>query len=192
MRTSAKRLLLILGSFGLLMTTLYLYINLLLPSYNGANGVQELRGERESKKAIVENEAKAEAVIGSLIETYKSKGLSKISDTFSLILPAKPDIPTLLNQLDGISRIDNMTIDSTAFNFLALKASKGTLIKPIGTVQMTLALHGKYQDLRAFVNDLETNIRLIDINSLKIDGGGVPNKDIFNYNLEAYAYYQSD
>lgn len=185
MKTSAKRLLLILGSFALLVASLYAFVSFILPAYND---IQSLRGERDSKVNAIKDAASAEETVKALIDAYSN--LSKAEDVFSLILPSGPEIPTLLNQLDGLSRLNGIAIDSTAFGFLALEPSRTELIKPIGKIHINLSLHGKYGDLKTFINNLETNLRIIDIGSLNISGGGSASKEILNYTLEADAYYQ--
>jgi len=89
-----------------------------------------------------------------------------------------------------LAKINSMDIESLSLQYPPLKSSTDSLIEPMGTVRATIRLNGDYRDLRPFLEDLETNIRLIDVYSLNVEGGGIPGRNKLIYNLVLDTYYQ--
>ena len=185
MKSSTYRLLSILGSCFLLIAAVIVYSNLVHPAYNE---IQKLRDQRAANLNLLQEQGEAINAVNRLLSEYQS--LAQIQENISMVLPNKEGVPSVINQLQGLAKINNLNIESLSLQYPPLKASTDTLIKPLGTLRATIRLNGDYKDLRPFLGDIETNIRLIDVYSLGIEGGGIPGKNKLIYNLVLDTYYQ--
>lgn len=185
MKPSTYRLLSILGSSFLLIAAVIVYSNLVYPAYNE---IQKLRDQRKADLNLLQEQGEAINAVNRLLSEYQS--LAQIQENISMVLPNKEGVPSVINQLQGLARINNLNIDSLSLQYPPLKASADSLIKPLGTLRVTVRLNGDYKNLRPFLEDIETNIRLMDVYSLGIEGGGVPGKIKLTYNLVLDTYYQ--
>lgn len=186
MRASAKRFYSILVGIGLLFGAVYVYSSYIKSAYEG---VQKLRGERSAESKQL-GEAKATTqVVSGLLEKYQS--VSEIEDKLSLSLPVGEKIPEVLTQLQGLSDLNSIKIDSMSFQYLPIEyAKEKTVLRPRGALRLSLRFASKHDNLKRFISSLETNIRLLDIVSLKIDGGGSTKNPNLNCNLTVDSYYQ--
>lgn len=185
MKDSTKRLIIILGSFTLLVAILYLFFSKVMTSFSG---IQVLRAEKLAKEILLENQDEAERKIGELFKQYS--GLSKTQEALSLILPIGSNTPTLMNQIQGIARNNLIQINSLFFQYLPIKQSGREIVNGVGTLRVSLSLSGTYDSFKSFISQLETNVRIIDVDNMRVEGGAVPRKDVFSYNLLIDAYYQ--
>ncbi len=184
-KPSTQRLTIILGSFLLLVGTVYVLVSYVYPTFLD---IQELRAERQIRIDLKQTQDDAETKIGDLARQYAS--LATTQEAFSLMLPIGPEAPSLLNHLQGIARNNSLRVNTISFQYQPIKPSAATLVQGLGVLRATMALNGRYEDLKLFISQLETNVRIIDLNSLQINGGAVPRKDTFDYNVIADAYYQ--
>ncbi len=175
-----------MGSVFLLIAAVVVYSRLVNPSYTE---VQSLRDEREANLKLLEEQKGAIDEATRILNEYQ--GLTQIQDDISMVLPNKEEVPSIINQLQGLAKINNLNIDSLSLQYPPLKTVPAdSLIQPLGTVRVTLRLNGDYRNLRPYLEDLETNIRLIDVYSINIEGGGVPGKTELIYNIVLDTYYQ--
>ncbi len=185
MKSSTYRLLSILGSSLLLIAAVIVYSNLVHPAYNE---VQRLRDQRAANLNLLQEQSEAINVVQRLLSEYQS--LAQIQENISTILPNKEEVPSVINQLQGLATVNNLNIESLSLQYPPLTTSADPLIKSLGTLRVTIRLNGDYKNLSPFLGDLETNIRLMDVYSLGIEGGGVPGKNKLIYNLVLDTYYQ--
>jgi len=185
MKPSTYRLLSILGSVFLLIGAVVIYSNLVNPAYGE---IQGLRDKREANAKLLQEQKEAIDAVNRLLNEYQS--LAQIQENISMVLPNEENIPSIINQFQGLAKINSMDIESLSLQYPPLKSSTDSLIEPLGTVRATIRLNGDYRDLRPFLEDLETNIRLIDVYSLNVEGGGIPGRNKLIYNLVLDTYYQ--
>lgn len=87
-------------------------------------------------------------------------------------LPKKLNIPKLLQTMDEIARVNNVDIGSIQFSPGAPQPSSGSDPFAIVPIQTSLSIEASgYRDMKAFLTDLETNVRLIDIHTISVNGG---------------------
>lgn len=187
MKSSTKRLLVILGSFALMVASIYVYFSMILPAYDR---IQQLRGERLSKQTLLNTQRSAEQAVNELITQFEN--LRTFQEIVSLSLPRDADIPVILNQIQGTARLSRVNLQSLSFQYLPLEETRNQLVQPIGVVRVSMVLLGNYEGIKEYISSLETNIRIMDLNSLKIDGGAKLTSDILTYNLVVDVYYQSE
>jgi len=86
-------------------------------------------------------------------------------------LPKQLNIPKLLQTMDEISRVNNIDMGSVQFSpgapIVSTLSNSFSLI-PIKT-SIGIEASG-YRDMKDFLMDLETNVRLIDIDSISVNG----------------------
>ena len=65
------------------------------------------------------------------------------------------------------------------------------LVKPVGVVNAQVRVTGPYASFKAFLANIETNIRVTDISSLVVTPIGQANQDFYGFDLTLATYYQS-
>ncbi len=121
--------------------------------------------------------------------------------------------------MEGIAENDNVSITSVAIGNPVINVSKAAsandagsaaqAVKPLGSFTLGLVGLASYEDLKNFLSQIETNIRIFDVQSLSMSPvpvvavlpvGGASGKnasstapvshDLFNYNVVIKTYYQ--
>jgi Tfp pilus assembly protein PilO len=192
MRASTKRFLSLLIALSMAGVTVIVYANLLSPAFGE---VAELRGRIAANEGLLANQANAVQKFKELLGLYSDQ-YKALDKTLSGALPSKEEVPTVVNQIQSLSKVSNLALQSVTFKYAALKPAPRagfTLVKPLGTLSVTMQAAGSYEGMKAFLRALETNIRVMDIVSLKIDpvrrgDATVPN--LFLYTIEVSTYYQ--
>lgn len=186
MKPSTYRLLSIIGSVFLLIAAVVVYSKLVNPAYDE---IQQLRDKREANIKLLQEQNDAILEVKRLLNEYQS--LTQIQENISLALPNEEEVPSIINQLQGLAKINSLDIESLSLQYPPLKSSAvDSLTEPLGTIRVTMRLSGDYRNLRPYLENLETNIRLIDVYSLNIEGGAIPGKTKLIYNLVLDTYYQ--
>ncbi len=185
MKPAAKRLSGILVSLLLFIGALVIYSSLVVPVYGE---IQVLRGERVAKTKILQEESDAVNTVKRLLEKYPS--ISELRQTIGLTLPSEEEVAAVVNQIQGISSSNGMLLNSLSLKPLSavVNESEEDTVRPIGSVRISVEMAGGYDALKAFLEALETNIRIMDVYSLHIAGGGTSGP--YKYQIETDTYYQ--
>jgi Tfp pilus assembly protein PilO len=188
MKASTKRALSLMASAGLIIVALAVYAMLIRPEYRI---VQDLRGELASKSELLAHQQSAVTQVQNLIAQYQS--VAKLGDTLSLALPEKESVSLIMAQLNTISQSSGLSIQSVELNYLPISpsASKLSFVRNIGALRLDLKLFGSYAALKQFLQIMETNIRIMDTKTLKIETAAKAGQDYFTYHLTVDTYYQS-
>jgi len=190
MKSSTKRILSVSISTLLFIGSLFIYSNLVKPTYSQ---IKNLRSEVVSRLDFIE---KNEAYIQEIQKKIKeSHDLDKTTETISLILPLNQDVASRVNQIGGLAYNNRLAIELLNVQELAIKPSKQpNLVKGLGTLRFNLKASGNYENFKSFIQALETNITLMDLIGLKIE----PNNKSktagsnFDYTMVVDTYYQSE
>ena len=188
MRASTKRFYSILLGIAFFAGAMYVYSNYARSAYDK---VKVLKGERAAKIRLLDESQKAVEIVDTLLAKYQS--LSSLQDSISRALPVGEEIPAILNQIQGLASLDGrkMEIDSISFQYLPIEYPKEkTFLRPYGAIRVSVRMRSNYADLKSFLSALQKNIRLLDISSLKIDGGGKGSNPALTFDLAVDAYYQ--
>ena len=187
MKATTKRAFSLLLSAAMLVGALVIYATLIRPAYQE---VLTFRGTLLAKTNLLSDVEKASVEIETLQARYQ--GVAKLEDQLSFALPLEESTGSVLAQLNALSQSSGMALQSILFSKLPIKPSRSSLssAKGVGSLQLELKFFGSYSALKRFLQDLERNIRLMDIKSLKIESIGRPDQDIFNYGLIVDTYYQ--
>lgn len=185
LRPSGKRAISLFMGVGLLVVSLATYAAYLKPAYNE---VAKLRGTLIAKQNLFEEKKQAVDKVEGLIKQYQ--GADRLQDVISLSLPVSEEVSSVFNQLQAIASVNGLTVQVFNVQPLAIKPSEKSLVKPLGTLRLSLRLAGNYSAFKEFIKGLETNIRAMDIVSIKVESSG--KGDSFAYTVVADTYYQAE
>lgn len=184
MRPASKRLITILISLALLIGAVILFSSLIVPEYGE---IQQLRGEKKSLDAVVEEEERLVDIATQLLAQYQSA--AELRNSLSLVLPQDEALPGTINQIQGIAKSAGVTVAGINVEPLPLDyARASSIVEPAGGFRATVRVIGSYEALKSYLQLLETNIRIIDVDSITISGGG--GKGPLTTSLIIKTYYQ--
>ena len=189
MKSSTKRFVSILLSLLMLIASIFVYSTLIRPAYSD---IENLRAQASSKTQLLEQQQSSIKQVQSLLSQYQD--VLKVEDTISSILPLSPDVASGVNQITGLSKINNLTIDLLSIEETAIKPSdEPNLVKGVGALKFNFHLIGSYENFKAFLQNVETNITLMDLTNLKVETAARAklNENRFSYTLTVNTYYQA-
>lgn len=187
MKDSTKRFYSLLLSFAMALSSLVIYVTMISPSFAD---IQTLRGERQAKQVRYDDYKKAIELTTTMIT--RSQGLTVLSDSFNQSIPQTEEVPSMLNQVYGLAKLNNILVGSIDFQIVPTVESKTTaLVTPLGKVRATVKGIGSYSDTKNFIKALETNVRIMDISSATIAEGN-KKSPVLASTIVIDAYYQPD
>jgi len=186
MTPAIKRLIGVSISLIFLIGSLIIFSSMILPT---SKEVQDLRGERDALNILLEEESVKLDTLKKLFGEYG--GIANLQSTLSMALPTEEDLPGLINQLNGIANTTGIVIKTLDIQTLPNRsANVDGAIGPIGTINLSLDVIGSYESIKTYIDALETNIRIIDVQSLRLDGG-TEGGGVLEYEIVIHAYYQT-
>lgn len=123
-------------------------------------------------------------------ETYKGQ-IAKVSE----ILPPTKDYPGLLVTIQQLASTAGMMMNNIDVKDVEAAAVKGIIKTKTSPAEeevfkkmtITMTVSGSYEQFKAFLNLLETNIRIIDVDSVDFT---YSEKELTKFNIQATTYYQ--
>ena len=167
------------------MVSLVVYIYLIKPSYQG---IDQKRGELAAKNNQLNDYKNTVDQIQKLLAAYDN--LSQAQQSVSMMMPTEASIPQVVYQINGIAGISGLGLQSVSVKELAVTPSMSSLVKNMATLRFNTKLVGTYEALKAFINGLETNIRIFNISSINVEKLGTA-ANIFSFNINIDTYYQT-
>ena len=184
MKPALRRIIGVTISMSFFLGALVLFFAFIVPT---ASEIQELRGERNALSTLLEVESARIETVRRLFEEYGS--VSTLQSTLGKALPRAEEVPGIINQLNGMAKASDVTISSLDINLPAIKAgNKEDVIKPVGKVQVTFTVTGDYKSIKSYLDSIETNVRVMDVEKLGLQGGA--EGTTLSYNIVVSAYYQ--
>ena len=188
MKASIKRFLSILLAILMFVASLFVYSTLIRPAYSE---IKSLRAEIAGRLELISKNEVSIQQVKKLLTEYQD--IAKVQETISLILPLEQNTSQGVNQIDGLSKLNKLTIDFLSIQQLAIKPStQPGLVKGLGVLRYNFRLTGTYESLKSFIQAVETNISLMDLVSLKIEPATKSAKDNFSYTVNMDTYYQAE
>ena len=182
MKSSTKRILSIFLSGILFIGTLIVYSNFIRPAAGEVGGK---RSVLFSKVTTFESQKEAVGKVQELIS--RLQGAARLEETVSLLLPTHPGVTQVLAQLRAITESSGVGLQSFSISPLPLETSKSPLVRRLGSLELGLSVQGGYENVKRFVQALETNVRVFNVKSLQIaptqEGG-------FLAQISVEVYYQ--
>lgn len=199
MKQSTKRFFSLIVAFVLVVGALVAYFNFIQPVYQEA---QKIKAQVISRESFVQNQQAAISQVKKSIGSYKGEG--QLQDVVSLALPLSPDLAGAFAQLTGLIQnnqlaLQGVTVSLPVMENLSAKPAQGktgsvsfaaTIIKPFGVVTFQARIVGSYENFKAFMKNLESNIRILDIQKITFQPAGKPDQNLFAYDLVVSTYYQ--
>jgi len=187
MKKSTERLISMFISLILILAAIVIYFDLIQGAYAD---VSNLRSTIASKSNLVDSQKQVISQLQNLVSTYQ--GETSFQNNISSILPLSPESASALGILNSLAQVSNLNLNSVSVNNLGESTvAKGSFIKPIGTLAITLNLNGSYENISTFLNYLASDQRLFDVSRLSLSPSGSPNQDVYNLDLTVDTYYQT-
>ena len=184
MNPALRRLIGVMASMIFFLGSVAVFSFFIVPA---SHETQTLRGERNALAELLDRETSRIEAVSALFEQYG--GVSDLQRTLGMALPTEEEVPGIINQLQGIAKASGVSKNSLNINLPAIKASnKDDVIKPVGVIQVTFALEGSYDQIKAYFDAIETNVRVMDVQRLGVQNG--TEGSTLNYNIVVNAYYQ--
>ncbi|MDI6717797.1 MAG: type 4a pilus biogenesis protein PilO [Patescibacteria group bacterium] len=188
MKNSFKRVLSILISVVLLIGSVLIYSNLIKTAYEEAKAQ---KSELISKEKQYDDMQNIVNQTQNLFSFYQDS--AQAQNSISAILPVNSAVPQAVYQISGIAAKNGLRLQTIGSKELAITPSLiPSLIKGVGTLRFSGQLAGSYESFKSFMLDMESNARLFNFSSLKLEKyGGSTGANSLNYNFEIDAYYQT-
>ena len=186
MKPSIKRALSLLLAAGCVAAAAVVYGVVFVPAYREINTLRGTVSAREDALAA-QREIIREAQI--LIAEYEN--LQALEETVSLALPRGERLAPAVSHLAAIARMSGVRIEALSVRPRPLRApSQNAARKNIGTLEIHMKAEGSYEGLRAFFAMLETNVRVMDLETLSLNRTGAAAQNLLTGNAVVTTYYQ--
>lgn len=174
----------------MVIASLFIYSSLIRPVYSE---IKNLRAETNSRLDVINKNKTSIAQVQKLLSEYQN--IAQVQKVTSSILPLEENVPLVINQIFGLVNLNKLSIESVAIKKLAIKPSvQQKLVKGVGTLRFNLRLAGSYENFKMFIQNMETNANLLDLNDLKIetDAKTKLSGENFLYTITVDSYYQTE
>jgi len=186
MKPAAKRTISLLVSVAFLIVALSVYGLFISPVYDD---VVVLRGELSSRDQFLQKQSYVLGKVDSLVSQFH--GVSELQKTVSLSLPLDEDLSSIFNQLRVLASVNNLVVEVFGVKPMAFRElAAAPLAGRVGALQLSLRVSGPYEGFKNFLKNLETNVRVMDVESIAIERTGGLGTNYFTYNLVVNTYYQ--
>lgn len=196
MKQTTKRFLSLIISFILFTVTLIVYFNLILPANNEQ---QAIKAQAIGRQNFVDSQKAAISQVRNMINSYKGEG--ELQDVVSSILPSSPDLAGAFSQISGLAQVNKLSMERVAVSPPVNKNISGaagqasipqSFVRPVGSVDFQVKMTGTYEDLKSFLKNVETNIRIFDVKKIDIQPAIKSNQNAYIYDIIITAYYQNN
>jgi len=137
--------------------------------------------------------------VKAIIASYESG--ADVQKAVSLALPSTPGVAEVVGQISGIGALHNLSVQNFSASvdeIPAKTASIGTAalsadqFKPKPPLKVTVRTRfvGTYKDMKEFLQDIETNARIMDVVSLAIAPADKPTVDMYAFDIAIVTYFQ--
>jgi len=155
----------------------------LLPGYNSfsllRSDIETKQVDVVKKKTIVDN-------LNGLITKYDSR--ADEIDRLSLLVPPSKNLSEIITAIESLSSTTGLQLSS-----VKLGAQKNTAGETSSVVSIELSMLGEYIPFTGFLDQLEKNIRLMDIISISIgQSTDAAFPDLLNIVLKINTYFLDD
>ncbi len=177
------------------------FFDLVQPTYSE---VQTLRGKQLGEQNYLTSQTALVKQVQTTLNTYQNEAQGAAN--VSLAMPSGEDIAGALAQIQGIATNNNINITGVTVTAPEIQVKKtGTSsstspIKPLGSFAFKLTGSGSYESLKNFLSEIETNVRIFDVETFSLQPMTVatvpgsktaPTRDAFNYSITVDTYYQT-
>lgn len=183
MKRSFRGSISILVAALLFIGALFIYSNLIKPTYADIKNKQSEKIQKEKEYSKYKTILEQNQQIITSFQNYQD-----LYDSILVMLPTDPHISYAVYQISGLASASNVSLKSISANESAITPSVSSLIGGRGATKISLKLEGSYESFSSFLDKLQNNIRLFKINSIRVEKPGFSN--ILDFNVEISAFYQ--
>ena len=103
-----------------------------------------------------------------------------------------PVADVVIAQLDSLTRSNGMLLKVISFDEEKRALSNQSLTQDYGTINVRITLFGSYDGFKDFLRSMESNIRLMDVQSISIGAKSdeLAAQNLYNFSLDFGVYYQ--
>lgn len=186
MNASARRVMSSILALFFLVLAGVVFFNLVTPLYAD---IQQVRAEQASRQVLLDNQKSVVEQVKQLIAS--SAEADALHALVSEALPPDPRVGRALLQFQGLASLHQLAVRSLAVSADRAPVSgvRGSLITPSQSVTIRADMTGTYEDFRAFLSNLETNVRIFDLKAMSIQPIA-KQTNLFGFSLTVAAYYQ--
>ena len=164
MKPSTKRILIIILSVALLVGALVVYGNFIRPEMES---VAKARSLAASKENLLNNQTAAVVQVQNVISQFQTA--EGFSEKIALAIPREPATTDALNQVYAISLSSKADLLDFSVEMQPFRTPSGeSVIRQLGTVSLNISARGAYQDIKSFLQSLETNARIANVGEMRI------------------------
>lgn len=187
-----------------LVITVILFFVVLDPIYGQ---VKELKTEVSTYGLALNNSTELQKTRDGLVDTYKNIK-KEDKDRLEHFLPSTIDNIELILEIEKIANSHGMPIKNIKFDSNKTNPKSGdtnvneaVMVEvdpadylPYGIFPMNFVIEGRYDNFLSFMNDLEHNLRLVDVKSVdfsvpEVAAGSTSNPNIYSYTLNVETYW---
>lgn len=193
MQTSAgKRLFSMVVTLVCLVAAAVVFFQFVRPAYSDT---QAVRAEVISRQDFLDDQRASIEAAQKIIQKYQSD--TQVQETVSRVLPATPDLGGALYQLTSIASQYNVQVLSTTAQTPQLSLAQApktasstptSSVRPLGIATFQVKFNARYDDLKAMLEKLESNVRLMDITAVSVAPSNV--SGVLAVDLTVATYYQ--
>lgn len=157
-----------------------------LPAWNDVSSLMAVKEEGQKE---LENRESIVANIDELLAQYE-KAKSDL-DKISLAIPNSAQLPELLIQLEEIVKKNGMVMGDIKFSQEQESSKSKVALNDIKTIKINIEAEGSYLNFKGLLRDLETNIRLMNVNNISFSRSG-DDQDSIKFIIGMTSYYLAD
>ena len=168
----------------LIIVSIAVFFGLISPLYDG---VKERRAQIKLLSEALSNSRKVQTVRDQLLERYNRISTADL-ERLKKIVPDHVDNVRLLIEVDRIATRNGVVVQhvATRDGSRSERATLGPDESPIGTIRMNFSLAGGFQNIIAFLSELEQSLRVVDITAFSFTRG---KGDVYEYDMEIQTYW---
>lgn len=195
MKQSSKRLLSLVVAVVLLFAAFFVYFSQIQPAYSD---VQAIRSQIFSGNDFLQNET---AVVAKLQDTLKKyENDPSVEQAVSAAIPPKQDDAEAAHEITALAVSSGLAVQSVTVltsSVQAVQASQTAantnnkfVLRPLGVSSFQVKLVGNYAGLRNFLDNIEMNIRIMDVKNITVEELGRPAQDQYLFTITVATYFQ--
>lgn len=162
--------------------------------------IKNLKLEVASYNVALEQSKELKKNVDSLLEKYNKISPSSL-ERVSKLLPEKADSVKFIIELDNIIRKSGLVLKSADIKIVGTKEPSSPAQdqnqpeeprapKFFETIPLTMKLVGPYESFFSFLKSAEKNLRVTDINAIKLSQAGAGSGAFYEYSVEASTYWK--
>ena len=152
--------------------------------------VSSLRGEIKDYNKLVAEKEELIAKVEQLKSVYEDKQ-TDIKKVY-YALPRTEEVPEIIVQLEALTSENGLILEAIDIQEIEKQGSKQEDKTGVNVLRISLALSGSYSSFKNFLEALEYNIRIMDIQRIEFSfkKGGEETNSFLEFNVDLEVYYQ--